>query len=246
VNRPGRAASAILVLLALSGCSRLQQIGQEPPLTPPGQLEPGGVLPPARADLPELRPQYQPAPAPGSLWQPVYLFSDRRARTVGDILTVVIRIDDEAAMRNRTARERDAAEDLDMSTLFGIPQEIDEVLPGDLSLTAGVDISSDSETLGSGQIARDERIELKIAATVTDVLPNGNLAILGSQETRVNYELRDLQIAGIIRREDITRNNTIPYEKVAEARLVYGGRGQLYQLQQPRYGEQVLDIILPF
>jgi flagellar L-ring protein FlgH len=246
VNRPGRAASAILVLLALSGCSRLQQIGQEPPLTPPGQPEPGGVLPAARADLPELRPQYQPAPAPGSLWQPVYLFSDRRARTVGDILTVVIEIDDEAALRNRTERDRDASEALDMDTLFGIPQEIDEVLPGDLSLEAGVDVSSDSSTAGEGQIARDEKIELKIAATVTDVLPNGNLAILGSQEVRVNYELRDLQIAGIIRRQDITRDNTIDYEKIAEARLVYGGRGQVYQLQQPRYGQQVLDIILPF
>jgi flagellar L-ring protein precursor FlgH len=133
-----------------------------------------------------------------------------------------------------------------MSTLFGIPQEIDEILPGDLSLTTGVDVSSDSSTLGAGQIARNEKIELKIAATVTEVLPNGNLAILGSQEVRVNYELRDLQIAGIIRREDISRDNTIDYEKIAEARLVYGGRGQVYQLQQPRYGEQVLDIILPF
>jgi flagellar L-ring protein FlgH len=146
----------------------------------------------------------------------VYLFSDRRARTVGDILTVVIEIDDEAALRNRTQRARDAAEALDMSTLFGIPQEIDDILPGDLSLGAGVDISSDSATLGAGQIARDEKIELKIAATVTGVLPNGNLAILGSQEVRVNYELRDLQIAGIIRPQDITRDNTIDYQERAD------------------------------
>jgi flagellar L-ring protein precursor FlgH len=159
---------------------------------------------------------------------------------------VVIQIDDGAAIRNRTQRAREAEEDLDLGTIFGIPQEIDKVLPGDLSLTAGVNLSSDSNTLGAGAIARDERIELKIAATVTSVLPNGNLAILGSQETRVNYELRDLQIAGVIRREDITRDNTIDYEKIAEARLVYGGRGQVYDLQQPRYGEQVLDVLLPF
>jgi len=246
VSRRHRAASAILILATLTGCSRLLQVGQEPPLTPPGQPEAGGVVAPSPAAVPRRLAHPEPAPAAGSLWQPVYLFSDRRARTVGDILTVVIEIDDEAALRNRTQRARDAAEALDMSTLFGIPQEIDEILPGDLSLGAGVDISSDSSTLGAGQIARDEKIELKIAATVTDVLPNGNLAILGSQEVRVNYDLRDLQIAGIIRRQDITRDNTIDYEKIAEARLVYGGRGQVYQLQQPRYGEQVLDIILPF
>lgn len=240
-----RTAAALLILAALTGCSRLLQVGQEPPLSPPGRPEPG-VVAPSPATLPRHLPPPAPEPAAGSLWHPVYLFSDRRARTTGDILTVVIEIDDEAALRNRTERARDAAEALDMSTLFGIPQEIDEILPGDLSLEAGVDISSDSATLGAGQIARDEKIELKIAATVTNVLPNGNLAILGSQEVRVNYELRDLQIAGIIRPQDITRDNTIDYEKIAEARLVYGGRGQVYQLQQPRYGEQVLDIILPF
>jgi flagellar L-ring protein precursor FlgH len=235
-----------MVAVALTACGRLMQIGQEPPLTPPGEPEAGGVVAPARANLPLALTQSVPLPPAGSLWQPVYLFSDRRARSVGDLLTVVIEIDDEAAMRNRTQRARDAAEDLDMGALFGIPQEIDKILPGDLSLTAGVNVSSESNTLGAGQIARDERIQLKIAATVTDVLPNGNLAILGSQETRVNYELRDLQIAGIIRREDISRDNTISYEKVAEARLVYGGRGQVYELQQPRYGEQALDILLPF
>ncbi len=240
------ALAALLVPIALTGCGRLLQIGQEPPLTPSGQLEDGGVVRPTRADLTLPRARHEPPPAVGSLWQPVYLFSDRRARTTGDLLTVVIQVDDEAAMRNRTERARDAEEDLDLGTIFGIPQEIDKVLPGDLSLTAGVDLSSESATLGAGAIARDERIELKIAVTVTDVLPKGNLAIVGSQEMRVNYELRNLQIAGIIRREDITRENTIDYEKIAEARLVYGGRGQVYDLQQPRYGEQVLDVLLPF
>ena len=240
------AIPVLLLLGALPGCGRLMQIGQEPPLTPPGQLEGGGVVPATRADIRMPLGRHAPPPAMGSLWQPVYLFSDRRARTTGDLLTVVIEIDDGAAMRNRTQRAREAEEDLDLGTIFGIPQEIDKVLPGDLSLTAGVNLSSDSSTLGAGAIARDERIELKIAATVTDVLPNGNLAILGSQETRVNYELRDLQIAGIIRREDITRDNTIDYEKIAEARLVYGGRGQVFELQQPRYGEQALDVLLPF
>jgi flagellar L-ring protein precursor FlgH len=214
-------------------------------MTPPGQPLPAVVPPPPGVVSGVLDGGFEgPAPV-ASLWQPISLFSDQRARRRGDILTVVIEIDDRAQINNRTDRERDANEEFDIRTLFGIEQEIDGALPGDLSV-AGVDLSSESTSRGEGTIARDETIELKIAATVTDVLPNGNLVILGSQEIRVNYELRDLQVAGIIRPEDISRENTIPYERIAEARVVYGGRGQVYQLQQPRYGQQVLDIILPF
>jgi flagellar L-ring protein FlgH len=238
--------TVLLLGLALAaGCSRFEQIGKEPPVTPPGQRM-AAIAPPAGGSLPSS-PMRQPAPsAPGSLWQPVYLFNDQRARGIGDILTVVIEIDDRAKINNETDRARDAVEGLDIGTIFGAEKEIDELLPGDLSFSAGVDLASDSVSRGVGSIERDEKIELKIAAMVTDVLPNGNLVILGSQETRVNYELRDLQVAGIIHQEDISRSNTITYDKIAEARLVYGGRGDLYQLQQPRYGQQVLDIILPF
>jgi flagellar L-ring protein precursor FlgH len=238
-------AALLLAIILSSGCSRLKQIGKEPPVTAPGQPM-AAIAPLADGTLPSM-PMHQQSPQTvGSLWQPVYLFNDQRARNVGDILTVLIEIDDRAKINNETDRARAAAEGMDVGTLFGIEQEIDKLLPGDLSLAAGVDLSSDTISRGTGSIARDEKIELKIAAMVTDVLPNGNLVIVGSQETRVNYELRDLQVAGIIRQEDITRSNTITYDKIAEARLIYGGRGELYQLQQPRYGQQVLDIILPF
>lgn len=245
MSRHPRIGLALVALGLLGACARFQQIGQEPPMTPPGQPLPAVVAPSPEAVSRALDgPFEEPAPV-ASLWQPVSLFSDQRARRRGDILTVVIEIDDRAQISNRTARARDATEAFDIRTLFGIEQEIDDALPGDLSV-AGVDIAADSSSLGEGSVARDETIELKIAATVTDVLPNGNLVILGSQEIRVNYELRDLQVAGIIRPEDLSRDNTIPYERIAEARVVYGGRGQVYQLQQPRYGQQVLDIILPF
>lgn len=234
----------LLALALLCGCSRFEQIGREPPMTPPGRPMPAVMPPSAEAmPVPPARPGVRPI---ASLWQPVSLFSDRRARHVGDILTVVIEIDDRAQISNRTERSRNAGENLDVGTIFGLEQEIDDVLPGSASFSAGVDLGADSNTRGQGTVARDETIELKIAAMVTDVLPNGNLVIMGSQEIRVNYELRDLQVAGIIRPADISRENIIPYDRIAEARVVYGGRGQVYQVQQPRYGQQILDIILPF
>ncbi|MGH6944245.1 MAG: flagellar basal body L-ring protein FlgH [Geminicoccaceae bacterium] len=236
---------SLLALALVAGCARLLQIGQEPAMTPPGQPM-AAISPPVREALPKMATRPAEPQAVASLWQPVQLFRDQRARSVGDILTVTIEIDDRAKINNETKRERDGAEGVNIGTIFGLENAVDDVLPDDLSFSAGVDVSSDSTSRGTGSIARDEKIELKIAAMVTDVLPNGNLVIRGSQEIRVNYELRDLQVAGIIRPEDISRDNTIAYEKMAEARLAYGGRGQLYQLQQPRYGQQVLDVVSPF
>ncbi len=113
--------------------------------------------------------------------------------------------------------------------------------PGNL-----VGLNSGSTSEGSGSIRRNEEIELKLASVITDVLPNGNLVIYGRQEVRVNFEVRELAIAGIVRPEDITSANTISYEKIAEARISYGGRGQITDVQQPRYGQQLYDIIFPF
>jgi flagellar L-ring protein precursor FlgH len=166
---------------------------------------------------------------------------------VGDILTVVIEIDDRAQINNQTQRTRNASENIGVQALLGLETVIaDNLLPGGATLDPAVELGTTSRAAGSGGVTRSEKIELKVAATVVDVLPNGHFVLQGSQEVRVNFELRDLQVAGVIRPEDITRRNEITYEKIADARISYGGRGQISDMQQPRLGNQVLDIIMPF
>lgn len=190
--------------------------------------------------------------ARGSLWSndPRSLFGDRRAKTVGDILTIMIEIDDEASINNATSRQRAGSEAVSTRAVFGLEglatSLISNVLPGEAKTDPALDATSSSNASGQGQVTRNESISLKVAARVIEILPNGHLVITGRQEVRVNFELRDLQVTGIIRPEDITRNNDITYDKMAEARISYGGRGQITDVQQPRLGQQVIDMVSPF
>jgi flagellar L-ring protein precursor FlgH len=241
---------AVLSSLLLAACSTTP-IGQPPPLTQIGGTT-APVMPPvdpvrmalAQARTVELDPDY----ARGSLWRsgPQSLFGDRRARSLGDIMTVVIEIDERAEFSNSADRSRTAAENVAMPDLLGLEASADRILPPGVDLENAVGINSSTETGGSGTTRRNERLTLRIAATVTNVLPNGHLVVQGNQEVRVNYELRDLQIAGIVRPEDISRRNEITYDKIAGARIAYGGRGQITDVLQPRYGQQLFERVLPF
>ncbi|MFQ5562731.1 MAG: flagellar basal body L-ring protein FlgH [Parvularculaceae bacterium] len=244
--------SAILACTLTQGCvSRLDHFGRPPPMSAPGQMS--RTVPPvsperlALAQKRTLTPDEEDGGS-GSLWRsgPTSLFGDRRARTQGDIVTVIIEIDEEAEIRNRTNRLRDGSEELSAPNLFGLPHLAQKVLPGGAGLDPAVEVNSSSTSNGDGTIRREEKITLQVAATVVEVLPNGHMVISGDQEVRVNHELRDLQVAGIIRPEDISRRNTITYEKIADARVVYGGRGSISDLQEPRYGQQAFDAISPF
>lgn len=173
------------------------------------------------------------------------LLGDRRALMRGDIMTVVIEIDDKAEISNSTARSRDGSQNLSMPSLFGIPQRLQGDAT-DIDGTNPVGVSSNSSSSGDGSVRRKEKLELRVAATIVDELPNGVLAIEGIQEVRVNFEIRELLVSGYVRPEDISRQNEITYDKIASARISYGGRGQITDVQQPRYGQQVLEAILPF
>ena len=166
------------------------------------------------------------------------IFSDPRAAKIGDVVTVNIAINDSASFGNATDRSLDAKVRAAFDWKLNNNNKTSELNP---QITA----ESLSTTQGQGTTDRKEKIQLSVAAVVTDVLPNGNLIISGSQEVRVNFELRLLNVAGIVRPRDISRNNTIPYDKIAEARISYGGRGRIMEVQQPRWGQQVYDWFRP-
>lgn len=237
--------SLTLALLLTTACARMENVGKAPEFSGfDGSNQHHSLY---SMPLPESTDPSGPT-APSSLWsaERSALFGDRRAARRGDILTVVIEIDDSARMQNTSGRSRKGAEDMGVPSLFGIPQRIDTRLADGASLADAVQTSASSSYQGSGNITRSEKLTLRIAATVVEELPNGTLRIEGQQEVRVNYELRELTLSGYVRPVDISRRNEVTYDKIAGARISYGGRGQVTDVQQPRYGQQVADIVLPF
>jgi len=242
---------SISFLFLFAGCTgRLNDLGQQPAFTPIGNNQEylTGIDRGHSAVVDRRARPTQAKYAEGSLWNsgPSSLFGDRRAQNLGDIMTIVIEISDEASISNSSNRARSGSDDLSVPNFLGIPQILNKRLPEGADLGNAVGVSSSSSASGNGSISRNEEITLRVAATVVDILPNGHMVIKGNQEVRVNFELRDLQVAGIIRPQDISRQNEITYDKIAGARISYGGRGQVSDMQQPRYGQQLADTILPY
>ncbi|MFN3527077.1 MAG: flagellar basal body L-ring protein FlgH [Paracoccus sp. (in: a-proteobacteria)] len=238
-------AHFLCLALAVSACSRAGHIGQPPQLTSPRQTEEFLAMTNPPLDLPvdSGRPE-----AAASLWAGTQssLLNDRRAATRGDILTVVIEIDDRAEISNTSGRSRSSRENVSIPQMMGIPQRLADQLPEGASFDDLADASANSNYRGSGNISRRDKMTLRVAATVIDRLPNGTLHIMGTQEVRVNFELRELTVGGFVRPGDIDRNNEIAYDRIAGARISYGGRGQITDVQQPRYGQQIADVLLPY
>jgi len=233
--------SAIVALLLLAGCQSqtVREIGNAPSMSPIGS----GLQYAQTPQMSSYPKQPRQLSNGYSLWSDsqAALFKDARALNVGDILTVDIQINDRASFDNETERSRTNAGGLSWQTgidnLFGWTPD---PMSGDLSS------SSTTDTQGKGSTERSEKLKLLVAAVVTGILENGNLLISGSQEVRVNHEIRILNVAGIVRPQDVNADNTISYERIAEARISYGGRGRLTEVQQPPVGQQVVDLFSPF
>lgn len=241
-----KAAAGLSLCALLAACNttdRLSRIGEAPPLTPISNPTVQAGYQPVSMPMPEPEPaSYQP----NSLFRSDArgFFKDQRADEVGDILTVLVTIDDQAQIANSTSRSRSSSNEMGLGGAMG--SLFSAVAPSDVSADAAIGTNSGINDTGDGSVNRSESITTQVAAVITQILPNGNLVIEGRQEVRVNFEVRDLIVAGIVRPEDIDNNNTIPSSKIAEARIAYGGRGQITDVQQPRYGQQILDAILPF
>lgn len=241
-------ALALILAAGLGGCSlgtRLTEVGTTPKLSKiPEDPQKDPAFQPVRLPMP-AQPQADDNPA--SLWRPgaKAFFKDTRAKEIGDILTIRLKLDDSAKLKNSTKRERDDGETAKVDAMLGYEGVVRNAVPA-VGVSPAVSFGTEHETKGDGGIDRQESIDLTFAAIVTQVLPNGLLAIVGRQEIRVNYELRELMISGVIRPQDIEADNSIRHEKIAEMRVAYGGRGTLSDLQQPRWGTQIWDIIFPF
>ena len=236
--------AVLALLLLLPGCgtlSRLSEVGRPPAMTPSGD--------------PTADPSYRPISLPmprgntdiaeaNSLWRAGSraFFKDQRAAAVGDIVTVLVNITDEAALKNESVGGRTGNETVGLPNFFGV----EKLIARTVSPSSLVSATSKGGSTGSGSIKRNENVTLRLAGVITQVLPNGNLALAARQEVRVNSELRELQVSGVIRPQDIGSDNTVRHDRLAEARIAYGGRGQISDVQRPRYGQQLLDILLPF
>jgi flagellar L-ring protein precursor FlgH len=241
MQRPFLKISALLMMGAsLSACSavnRLENIGEAPKLSAVGNPAGQKIV----AEIPRPQPISH---IDNSLWQPgaQSFFHDPRAMHIGDVITVNVSVTDTAKLQNTTSRSRTNSEDAGMTNFFGL----EKALPSSVDPTSLVKMGSDNSNVGAGSIQRAETISMTLAALVAQVLPNGNLVIDGHQQVRVNNELRDMQLSGIVRREDITQDNTVNLSQIAEARVTYGGQGTMSDVQQPRYGSQLFDILMPW
>jgi len=238
----------LLPLLALAACGqaeRLSRVGRPPPLSPITNPTADPAWRPV--SMPTPGPQEAAAPA-NSLWRQGSrtFLRDQRAAQVGDLVTILVAVADDAQLQNRTQSTRTNTASLSVPNLLGLEASTNRILPN--SVDPATLLNTDSSNVGNGQgeVRRNEAINLRVAATVLQNLPNGNLVIAGRQEVRVNNELRELSIQGVLRPQDIASDNTVRHDRLAEARIAYGGRGSLSNVQQQRVGAQIMDILLPF
>lgn len=236
----------LAVLLASCGAlQRLSEVGKPPAMTATEDPTADPKWRPVSMPMPRAEPVPR---EPASLWRTGSraFFKDQRAAQVGDIVTVLVNSTDTADVENASTESRSGSESMGMPNMLGLEAVLPKLLSKAINPSSLVSTSSATNAGGTGIIKRNETVTLRLAGVVTQVLPNGNLVVAARQEMRVNSELRELRVSGVIRPQDIASDNTVSHDRMAEARISYGGRGQLTDIQTPRYGQQVLDILLPF
>ncbi len=244
-----RLSVCLLAAAALSGCAAqrdaLSRLGAPPELTPMQNPTALYAEQPVMMPMPEPREVHRAA---NSLWADGSrtFFGDQRARRIGDIVTVEVSISDRASLSNSTSRSSSSSTDVDLNAVLGLENIPGALLPGGFDPSNPLDVSSATGMSGDGDIDRAETIQLTLAAVVTEILPNGNLVIAGRQEVRINHEMRQLTVTGIVRPEDVTADNRVRQTDIAEARITYGGRGALSDVQRPPFAQRAVPVLWPF
>jgi flagellar L-ring protein precursor FlgH len=237
----------LLLPLSLVGCgalTRLSEVGRPPAMTAISDPTKDAAYRPLTMPMPALQTAM---PQSNALWRDGSraFFKDQRAAQVGDIVTILVNITDTADLKNNTTASRTGSEAMGLPNLFGFEAAIPKVLAG-ATASSLVSANSTNANAGTAELKRNEAVTLRLAGVITQVLPNGNLVVSARQEVRVQSELRELQVSGVIRPQDIASDNTVLHDRMAEARIAYGGRGTLTDVQRPRWGQQVMDVLLPF
>jgi flagellar L-ring protein precursor FlgH len=246
--RAAMGAAAMAVMVLLGGCGalgKLSDIGRPPEMTPSSDPTKEASYRPMTMPMPAVQTA---TPQVGALWRSGSraFFKDQRAALVGDILTVLVNITDAADIVDGTTATRTGSEAMGLPNLFGLETTVIPKLLAGSTASNLISASSTNTNNGSGEIKRNETVTLRLAGVITQVLPNGNLVVAARQEVRVNSELRQLIVSGVVRPQDIASDNTVMHDRMAEARIAYGGKGQLTDLQTARWGQQVIDILAPF
>jgi flagellar L-ring protein FlgH len=240
-----RLVASALACVLLAGCgslSRISEVGRAPAMTPTADPTKDPTWRPVTMPMPAREPTPNEVNA---LWRPGSraFFKDQRAAQVGDIVTILVSMNDNANVQNATTTSRTSGQTGSLASFFGLQTR----LPPSISDPSKIlNVGSTTNNAGTGQIQRSEAVTIQLAGVVTQVLPNGNLVVSARQEFRVNQELRELQVTGVLRPQDIASDNTVLSERLAEARISYGGRGELTEVQHTPWGQQLLNILLPF
>lgn len=241
--------TTILSGCVLSGCSglatRLSNVGDPPNISQVQNPTLVGGYRPVSMPMPDPEPSRSNM---NSLWQTGSraFFKDQRANRVGDVITVLVDLQDKSKVDSNNTYNRSAAHKSNLAKFFGFESKFTSIFPKEVDPTSLTDTSSNSQKTGRGLLDRKDTLSLKIGATIIQILPNGNLVIQGRQEILFETELRVVEVKGVIRREDVSSNNTIPYEKISEARIAYGGRGDVSDVGAVPWAQQTLNRVMPW
>ena len=243
--------SLLLASTLLGGCSatleKLNNIDKPAPVSKLEDPTTKSGYKPLSWPMPENTPP--PKQYANSLWQPGAraFFRDGRAARVGDILKVTVRINDKLQFINQTEGKRTTADLAGAANSLGVAEGLLSAVPAlKGSPSSLVGLTGNMDVKGTGTVNRQDVVTTQVAAIVTQMLPNGNMVIDGKQEMLMNQDVREVAISGVVRPQDINSDNSIDSGQVADARITYTGRGQLNDVQKPRWGGQVIDAISPF